>query len=67
MEIRYSWNPNDVKKYTTQELRDNFLIQNLFKKDEINMVYSHVDRIIVGACMPCSSSMSLATTSELGT
>ena len=31
------------------------------------MVYSHVDRIIVGACMPCSSSMSLATTSELGT
>ena len=67
MEIRYSWNPNDVKKYTTQELRENFLIQNLFKKDEINMVYSHVDRIIVGASMPVLKELTLATTSELGT
>ena len=67
MEIRYSWNPNDVKKYTTKELRENFLIQNLFKKDEINMVYSHVDRIIVGASMPTSNDLTLATTSELGT
>ena len=67
MEIRYSWNPEDVKKYTTEELRKHFLIQNLFEKDKINMVYSHVDRIIIGACMPTNSSLALATTSELGT
>ena len=67
MEIRYSWNPEDVKRYTTEELRKHFLIRNLFEKDKINMVYSHVDRIIIGACMPTNSSLTLATTSELGT
>ena len=30
MDIRYSANPNDVKRYTTEELRREFLIEELF-------------------------------------
>ncbi len=67
MEIRYSWNPEDVKKYTTEELRKHFLIQNLFQKDEINMCYSHVDRIIIGSAMPYEKEISISATKELGT
>lgn len=47
MDIRYSANPKDVKRYTTQELRDEFLIQNLYQPDTVRAVYSHVDRMVV--------------------
>lgn len=52
MEIRYAASPKDVKGYATEQLREEFLIQNLFVPGEIKMVYSHVDRIITGAAVP---------------
>ena len=47
MDIRYSANPNDVKRYTTEELRKEFLIENLYEPDQVKAVYSHVDRMVV--------------------
>ena len=52
MDIRYSANQRDVKRYTQQELRDEFLIQNLFVADEVVAVYSHVDRMVTMGFMP---------------
>ncbi|MCD8189921.1 MAG: 5-dehydro-4-deoxy-D-glucuronate isomerase [Clostridiales bacterium] len=52
MDIRYSANQRDVKRYTTQELRDEFLIQNLYQPDQVVAVYSHVDRMVTVGCMP---------------
>ena len=52
MDIRYSSNPRDVKRYTTQELRDEFLIQNLYVPDTVQATYSHVDRMVVMGIMP---------------
>lgn len=52
MDIRYAANPEDAKYYTTEELREEFLIQELFQADKLNMVYSHVDRVIAGAAVP---------------
>jgi 4-deoxy-L-threo-5-hexosulose-uronate ketol-isomerase len=52
MELRTAASPKDVKHYTTKELREEFLIQSLFEKDEVKMVYSHIDRIIIGAAVP---------------
>ena len=52
MDIRYSANPNDVKRYTTQELRKEFLIENLYQPDQVVAVYSHVDRMVTLGCMP---------------
>ena len=52
MDIRHSVHPRDVKRYTTEELRNDFLIQNLFIPNEVNMVYSHVDRMITGGVSP---------------
>ena len=50
MDIRYSANQRDVKRYTTQELRDEFLITGLYKPDEVVAVYSHVDRMVTFGC-----------------
>ena len=67
MEIRYANHPEDVKMYSTEELRRNFLIQNIFVPGEINFTYSHIDRIIVGGIMPKSKPISLKAGREMGT
>lgn len=52
MDIRYSANQRDVRRYTTDELRSEFLIENLYVPDEVVAVYSHVDRMVTLGCMP---------------
>ena len=52
MEVRTAASPRDVKHYTTDRLREEFLIEGLFTLGEIKLVYSHIDRIITGAAMP---------------
>ena len=52
MDIRYSASPNDVKRYTTEEIRKEFLIQGLYQPDTVQAVYSHVDRMVVLGIMP---------------
>ena len=52
MELRTAVSPRDVKHYTTDRLREEFLIQNLFVPGQIKLVYSHIDRIITGAAVP---------------
>lgn len=59
MDIRYSANPNDVKRYTTQELREEFLIEDLYQPDQVAAVYSHVDRMVTLGCMPVNESVSI--------
>jgi 4-deoxy-L-threo-5-hexosulose-uronate ketol-isomerase len=64
MELRYASSPKDVKNYTTDRLREEFLIQNLFVAGQIKMVYSHIDRIITGAAVPLAP-LSLTDGKEL--
>ena len=52
MDIRYSASPKDVKRYTTQELREEFLITDLYEPDTVKATYSHVDRMVVMGIMP---------------
>ncbi|MFT7036338.1 MAG: 4-deoxy-L-threo-5-hexosulose-uronate ketol-isomerase [Cyclobacteriaceae bacterium] len=54
-ETRYASSPEAVKKYDTTELRNEFLVDNLMKQDEIVLVYSHYDRYIAGSAVPVSS------------
>lgn len=65
METRYSVSPVDVKRYTTQELRNEFMIEGLFLQDEIKLVYSHIDRMITGTVMPVKEHLQLFTGEEL--
>lgn len=63
--IRFASNPNDFRKYSTEQIRDQFLIKNLFVKNEINLVYSHYDRFIIGGVKPDSTSLKLETIESL--
>ena len=57
MDIRYSCNQRDFKRYTTEETRKEFLIENLFAADEVTAVYSHVDRMVTLGVMPVNESV----------
>lgn len=59
MQVRYGANPKDFKKYNTKEIREEFLIENIFKEDEINLTYSHIDRIIFGGAKPNNKELNL--------
>ena len=65
MEVRDASNAKDVKYYTTDRLREEFHIANLFTKDNIRMVYSHTDRIIVIGMMPIMAELKLEAGKEL--
>ena len=65
MELRTAVSPRDVKHYTTDRLREEFLIQDLFVPEEIKLVYSHIDRIITGAAMPVKETLTLTAGEEL--
>jgi 4-deoxy-L-threo-5-hexosulose-uronate ketol-isomerase len=59
--FRYASNPIDAQKYDTNELREQFLIENLFVQDQIQLTYSMYDRYIVGGVMPVNNSLKLET------
>ena len=58
-EIRYAAHPEDAKSYDTARLRRDFLIEKVFTADEVNMVYSMYDRMVVGGAMPVAETLRL--------
>lgn len=59
MEIRFASNPNDVKQYDTARLRQEFLIESLFRPGAIHLVYSHVERFVIGGAIPTKEPLKL--------
>ena len=51
-ELPYAAHPEDARHYDTQRLRRDFLIERLFVADEVEMIYSMYDRMVVGGAMP---------------
>ncbi len=58
-ELRYAAHPEDAKAYDTKRLRRDFLIETLFVPNEVNMVYSMYDRMVVGGAMPVGETLRL--------
>lgn len=58
-EIRYAAHPEDAKSYDTKRIRRDFLIEKVFAADEVNMVYSMYDRMVVGGAMPVNETLKL--------
>ena len=59
MDIRYSTGKEPFKRMTTEELRQEFLITDMFRADDVSAVYSHVDRIVTMGAMPVKEKVSL--------
>lgn len=65
MEMRYAGHPEDVRHYDTTRIRKEFLIEEIFIRDEIFFVYSMYDRYIVGGAMPVTKALKLEAMEDL--
>ena len=65
MQVRFQNSPLETSRMETKELRDNFLVQNLMVPGEVNLVYSHYDRMIIGGIVPLADAIALPNESEL--
>jgi 4-deoxy-L-threo-5-hexosulose-uronate ketol-isomerase len=65
MQIRFQNSPKETSQMTTQQLRDNFLIQDLMVSGKIAFTYSHFDRLIIGGVVPTETAIDLPTEDEL--
>jgi 4-deoxy-L-threo-5-hexosulose-uronate ketol-isomerase len=65
MDIRYGANPMDAAGYDTETLREEFLITEIFKADELCLTYSHVDRMVIGSAVPVKKAIRLEAQDEL--
>ena len=67
LDVRYNNHPSDSKYYDTKVLRERYLIEKVFEKDDIVFTYSHHDRIIAGGVFPVTKALALPVTKDLGT
>jgi 4-deoxy-L-threo-5-hexosulose-uronate ketol-isomerase len=67
VDIRHATNPTDFKHYTTERIRDEYLIDSLFEPGEIRMVYSHYDRVVTGGAVPINDGLTLEDKKTLKT
>jgi 4-deoxy-L-threo-5-hexosulose-uronate ketol-isomerase len=65
MESRFANSPNEVKQFGTEQLRGHFLVENLFQQDEVSLVYTHFDRVIIGGIKPVNKIIALPNEEEL--
>jgi len=65
MDVLYTADPVRYPQMTSEELRKGFLVEGLFAADRISMLYSDVDRAIIGSAVPASQALSLEAAPEL--
>ncbi|MDZ7268954.1 MAG: 5-dehydro-4-deoxy-D-glucuronate isomerase [candidate division KSB1 bacterium] len=65
MKILPAIDPVRTKSLTTSELREAFLLENLFQPDSVQLVYSEIDRAVIAAAMPVRKNLLLPTCKEL--
>lgn len=65
MQVRHATSPIDFKNYTTERIREDFLVEKLFIPDQIHCCYSHYDRLIIGGIKPVGQLHRLPNYDEL--
>ena len=65
MKTIHQVHPQDFAGYTTKQVREKFLLENLVVADRIECVYTHYDRMIVGAAHPVNQALELGTYEQL--
>lgn len=65
MEIRFAAGIEETRKMDTGQLRDHYLVSDLFIADRVRLVYTHHDRVIIGGLQPASKTLELPNHPEL--
>ncbi|MFV5782361.1 5-dehydro-4-deoxy-D-glucuronate isomerase [Pediococcus acidilactici] len=66
METNYSHSPKDIEHYSTEQLRDQFLVEKIFNPGDILLTYTYNDRMIFGGVTPTNSALEIKLDKDLG-
>jgi 4-deoxy-L-threo-5-hexosulose-uronate ketol-isomerase len=66
METRYTHSPEDIRHYSTEQLRKEFLVESIFVPGEVRLTYTHNDRMIFGGVTPTDQPLTIELSTELG-
>jgi 4-deoxy-L-threo-5-hexosulose-uronate ketol-isomerase len=66
-DIRWAIDPKAAARMGTEELRRNFLIEDLFPQGRVQLCYTHYDRMVVGGATPTHTPLVLEAIKPLGT
>lgn len=65
MEIRYTTDPDAFRRMSSFELREMFLAERLFQDGSFKLLYTDVDRAILGGIVPTGQSLELQGSREM--
>jgi len=65
MQIRFQSSPQETSQMDTQQLRANFLCEEMMNEDKSSYIYSHYDRLIIGGIKPARGTVLLENDPEL--
>jgi 4-deoxy-L-threo-5-hexosulose-uronate ketol-isomerase len=65
MKVRASTDPEGLRRMTAGDIRDTFVIGDLFRPGEVSMTYVEVDRAVVGSAVPLDVPLCLPTDRRL--
>ncbi|MGP7959566.1 5-dehydro-4-deoxy-D-glucuronate isomerase [Sanguibacter sp. A247] len=65
MEQRYATSPEHIPGMDTDELRSRYLVEDLFRDDEVGSVYTHHDRVVLLGISPVTRAIDLPTYDEI--
>jgi 4-deoxy-L-threo-5-hexosulose-uronate ketol-isomerase len=65
--MRYLPDPQAVRRSTTAELRDRFLVDDLFEAEKLNLRFIDLDRVVLGGVVPTAGPLALPTPASLAT
>ena len=64
-EERYAYHPDDFKAYDTKRIRKEFLVEKVMEPGKVRLVYSAIERFIVGGAVPLDKPLKLETIDPL--
>ncbi len=64
MNVKYLPDPESVEMLNTEELRDYFLLDDLFEKGKILLHYVEIDRAILGSVVPVDTDLQLTANKD---
>ncbi|WP_136587366.1 5-dehydro-4-deoxy-D-glucuronate isomerase [Microbacterium hydrothermale] len=62
---RYATHPEQIPGMTTAQVRERFLIDDVFVAGEVRLTYTHHDRIVLGGAVPAGSELALTGYPEI--
>ena len=65
IQVRYSTSPSSVETAHAADLRENFLVEDLFETGEVHAVYTHDDRMVIGGAVPGHERLELPAWTEV--